>query len=122
MDVFKLIICLIIAVVIYLIGGLIVWNIVCTWIDIESCTLIEISNYRVYTYSGLVVASCCIAEIKKGSDIDGASGVPLLTGFIACIVNQWESVWDSVAIILTILYNIINIAIMTYSFYQSSKW
>ena len=125
MDIFKSIVCLIIAVIIYFIVGLIAWNIVCSWVDISSCTLVEISNYRIYTYSGIAFISTIIAEIragiKNGRDMDGACTILFITGFLAFMANHWESMWDSVAVILTILYNIVNIAVMTYCFYKSNE-
>lgn len=66
MGIFKSIVCLIIAAAIYFIVGLIAWNIVCSWVDISSCTLVEISNYRIYTYSGIALISAVIAEIRAG--------------------------------------------------------
>lgn len=120
MDILKYIVCLIIAAIIYFIVGLIAWNIVCSWVDISSCTLVEISNYRIYTYSGIACISAVIAEMKSGRDIDGMY-ILFSTGFLALMANHWESMWDSVAVILTILYNIINIAIMAYCFYKSNE-
>ena len=115
MDILKYIVCLIIAAIIYFIVGLIAWNIVCSWVDMSSCTLVEISNYRIYTYSGIACISAIIAEIrvgiKNGRDMDGACTILFVTGFLALMANHWESMWDSVAVILTILYNIINIVI-----------
>lgn len=125
MGIFKSIVCLIIAAAIYFIVGLIAWNIVCSWVDISSCTLVEISNYRIYTYSGIALISAVIAEIKagikKGRDMDGACTILFITGFLAFMANYWENIWDSVAVILTILYNIVNIAVMTYCFYKSNE-
>ena len=125
MGIFKSIVCLIIAAAIYFIVGLIAWNIVCSWVDISSCTLVEISNYRIYTYSGIALISAVIAEIragiKKGRDMDGAYTILFITGFLAFMANYWENIWDSVAVILTILYNIVNIAVMTYCFYKSNE-
>ena len=125
MGIFKSIVCLIIAAAIYFIVGLIAWNIVCSWVDISSCTLGEISNYRIYTYSGIALISAVIAEIragiKKGRDMDGACTILFITGFLAFMANYWENIWDSVAVILTILYNIVNIAVMTYCFYKSNE-
>lgn len=66
MDILKYIVCLIIAAIIYFIVGLIAWNIVCSWVDMSSCTLVEISNYRIYTYSGIACISAIIAEIRVG--------------------------------------------------------
>lgn len=125
MGIFKSIVCLIIAAAIYFIVGLIAWNIVCSWVDISSCTLVEISNYRIYTYSGIALISAVIAEIragiKKGRDMDEACTILFITGFLAFMANYWENIWDSVAVILTILYNIVNIAVMTYCFYKSNE-
>lgn len=125
MGIFKSIVCLIIAAAIYFIVGLIAWNIVCSWVDISSCTLVEISNYRIYTYSGIALISAVIAEIragiKKGRDMDGACTILFIIGFLAFMANYWENIWDSVAVILTILYNIVNIAVMTYCFYKSNE-
>ena len=125
MGIFKSIVCLIIAAAIYFIVGLIAWNIVCSWVDISSCTLVEISNYRIYTYSGIALISAVIAEIragiKKGRDMGGACTMLFITGFLAFMANYWENIWDSVAVILTILYNIVNIAVMTYCFYKSNE-
>ena len=125
MGIFKSIVCLIIAAAIYFIVGLIAWNIVCSWVDISSCTLVEISNSRIYTYSGIALISAVIAEIragiKKGRDMDGACTILFITGFLAFMANYWENIWDSVAVILTILYNIVNIAVMTYCFYKSNE-
>ena len=125
MGIFKSIVCLIIAAAIYFIVGLIAWNIVCSCVDISSCTLVEISNYRIYTYSGIALISAVIAEIragiKKGRDMDGACTILFITGFLAFMANYWENIWDSVAVILTILYNIVNIAVMTYCFYKSNE-
>lgn len=125
MGIFKSIVCLIIAAAIYFIVGLIAWNIVCSWVDISSCALVEISNYRIYTYSGIALISAVIAEIragiKKGRDMDGACTILFITGFLAFMANYWENIWDSVAVILTILYNIVNIAVMTYCFYKSNE-
>ena len=121
MDIFKSIVCLIIAVIIYFIVVLIAWNIVCSWVNISSCTLVEISNYRIYTYSGIAFISAIIAEIKNGRDMDGACTILFITGFLAFMANHWESMWDSVAVILTILYNIINVTVMAYCFYKSNE-
>ena len=83
----------------------------------------EISNYRIYTYSGIALISAIIAEIragiKNGRDMDGACTILFITGFLAFMANHWESMWDSVAVILTILYNIIILVIMEYSFFIS---
>ena len=116
MGIFKSIVSLIIAAAIYFIVGLIAWNIVCSWVDISSCTLVEISNYRIYTYSGIALISAVIAEIragiKKGRDMDGACTILFITGFLAFMANYWENIWDSVAVILTILYNIVNLSLI----------
>ena len=126
MDIFKSIVCLIIVVIIYFIVGLIAWNIVCSWVDISSRTLAEIGKYKIYTYSGITMVSAYIsafiAEIKYGKDMDGACTILILNGFIALIANGWENMWETTAVILTILYNIINITAMAYCFYKQREW
>lgn len=89
MDILKYIVCLIIAAIIYFIVGLIAWNIVCSWVDMSSCTLVEISNYRIYTYSGIACISAIIAEIrvgiKNGRDMDGACTIL----FVITLPKDW---------------------------------
>lgn len=53
--------------------------------------------------------------------MDGACTILFIIGFLAFMANYWENIWDSVAVILTILYNIVNIAVMTYCFYKSNE-
>lgn len=121
MDIVKFIVCLIAAVIVYFIVGLIAWNIVCSWIDIPSCTLVELANYKIYTYSGIAFLFALVAHCMVDDDKDTALDILLAVGFIAFIVNHWEGMWNSVALILTILYNIINIVIMGLCFYAVIK-
>lgn len=70
----------------------------------------EFSNYKIYTYFGISLISAIIAEIragiKNGRDIDGACTILFVTGFLALMANHRENIWDSVAVIPTILYNL----------------
>jgi hypothetical protein len=109
----KYFISFIIAIVAYLVLGLIAWNIVCSNIDIMSKTLVELSDYRLFTYSGLTfILGCILANFDDsigevsyfGAAI--AVGIPLI---ITLVVNHWENVWDSVSMLITLLYNLINI-------------
>ncbi|WP_297273016.1 hypothetical protein [uncultured Bacteroides sp.] len=118
MKIITFIVCLIVAAIVYFIAGLIAWNIVCSWIDIQSCTIIELSDYRIFTYTGVAILSSLTAIIKEDLNKDSIITVLLVTGFIAYLTNHWENVWDSVALIITILYNIINIYIIGASFYE----
>lgn len=118
MKIITFIVCLIVAAIVYFIAGLIAWNIVCSWIDIQSCTIIELSDYRIFTYTGVAILSSLTSIIKEDLNKDSIITVLLVTGFIAYLTNHWENVWDSVALIITILYNIINIYIIGASFYE----
>lgn len=118
MKIITFIVCLTVAAIVYFIAGLIAWNIVCSWIDIQSCTIIELSDYRIFTYTGVAILSSLTAIIKEDLNKDSIITVLLVTGFIAYLTNHWENVWDSVALIITILYNIINIYIIGASFYE----
>ena len=115
--------CFIVAAVGYLILGLIAWNIVCSNLEICSKTLIELADYKLYTYSALtVIVSCCIWALTDSNkfvsrkDYDAylwmifiVAGVDL---GIAVAVNHWETVWDAVATVFTLLYNVINIGLI----------
>lgn len=116
-------VCFIVAAVGYLFLGLIARNIVCSNMEIGSKTLIELADYKLYTYSALtIVVSCCIWALTDSNkfvskkDYDAylwmifiVAGVDL---GIAVAVNHWETVWDTVATIFTFLYNVINIGLI----------
>lgn len=112
MNTLKFIGCLVAAAIVYFVVGLIVWNIVCTWIDLPSCTLTELSNYKVYTYSGVAALFSFLCASNSEKRIEFIFWVLTITGFIAYLANHWESIWDSVALIISILYNLVNIFIM----------
>lgn len=112
MNTLKFIGCLVAAAIVYFVVGLIVWNIVCTWIDLPSCTLTELSNYKVYTYSGVAALFSFLCASNSEEKTGTILTVLAITGFIAYLANHWESIWDSVALIISILYNLVNIFIM----------
>jgi hypothetical protein len=104
----------IIAIVAYLILGLIAWNIVCSIIDISSKTLVELADYRIYTYSGVAIVLsflCCI----NVDNPEWLFGILVINTGLAIGVSHWESIWASVALILAIVYNLVNVLIMTIS-------
>lgn len=113
---------LVIAVAVYVILGLISWNIVCSIIDLPSKTLIELADYRLWTYSGITFALIYLLQyILEGRDPFDNIGngyflflIPLILNVvIGLFVNHWEGAWQSVNIIFTIIYNVINIAYIT---------
>ena len=63
----------IIAVILYIVLGLIAWNIVCSKIDIPSKTLEELADYRLYTYSGITLVLTFLIPIINGSSISNES-------------------------------------------------
>jgi hypothetical protein len=103
----------IIACAIYLFGGLVAWNIVCSVIDLPSQTLIDLADYRIYTYSGLTFLVMLIADFFKNGD-DFFFVIALNAG-IAVASNHWDSIWPSVSIILTVVYNVVNVLFMTFT-------
>lgn len=107
----------IIAIVAYLILGLIAWNIVCSIIDISSKTLVELADYRIYTYSGVAIVLSFLCSIINGDDtfIGMLFFILAINTGLALAVNNWEGIWTSVALILTIVYNLVNVLIMTLS-------
>ena len=108
----------IIAIVIYIVLGLIAWNIVCSIIDIPSKTLEELADYRLFTYSGITLALTFIIPVFDGSSIPDDSYLPIfiILGInlgIAILINHWQNVWPSVSVIFTIIYNLVNILWLT---------
>lgn len=108
----------IIAIVIYIVLGLIAWNIVCSIIDIPSKTLEELADYRLFTYSGITLALTFIIPVFDGSSISDDSYLPIfiILGInlgIAILINHCKNVWPSVSVIFTIIYNLVNILWLT---------
>lgn len=121
-DIMKKFLSLVIAAAVYVILGLISWNIVCSIIDLPSKTLIELADYRLWTYSGITFALIYLLQyILEGRDPFDNIGngyflflIPLILNVvIGLFVNHWEGAWQSVNIIFTIIYNVINIAYIT---------
>lgn len=113
---------LVIATAVYVILGLISWNIVCSIIDLPSKTLIELADYRLWTYSGITFVLIYLLQyILEGKDPFDNIGkgyflflIPLILNVvIGLFVNHWEGAWQSVNIIFTIIYNVVNIAYIT---------
>ncbi len=109
----KYFISFIIAIVAYLVLGLIAWNIVYSNIDVMSKTLVELSDYRLFTYSGLTFILICILANIGGSCNEGFYfsialfvAIPLI---VALVANHWDGVWESVRILISLVYNLANI-------------
>ena len=113
----KAFISFIIAVILYIVVGLIAWNIVCSIIDYNSMTLIELADYRIYTYSAITMVVMFIAFLCVGGDDDGIQFLELLLAInagIAIAANHWEGMWPSVGVVITIIYNIVNVAFISF--------
>ena len=115
----------IISVALYIVLGLILWNIVCSNIDVLSKTLEDLSEYKLWTYSGLTLAIAIVCSILLGTDsTDFSFWVVSINFLIALLVNQWESAWPSVNLIFTIIYNLVNIgliALLVRSFFDKNS-
>ena len=106
------------AIVAYIVLGLIAWNIVCSNMDVLSKTIEELADNRLYTYTGvtcgIIGLILIFRNLSKTDEMIFAYGIVLIINFaIALAVNHWESIWDSVSIIFTLLYNIVNIFCIT---------
>ena len=121
-DIMKKFLSLVIAAAVYVILGLISWNIVCSIIDLPSKTLIELADYRLWTYSGITFALIYLLQyiLEGRNPFDNIGNgyflflIPLILNVvIGLFVNHWEGAWQSVNIIFTIIYNVINIAYIT---------
>ena len=114
------------AIVTYIVLGLIVWNIVCSNMDVLSKTIEELADNRLYTYTGvtcgIIGLILIFRNLSKTDEMFFAYTIVLIINFaIALAVNHWESIWDSVSIIFTILYNLVNIFCITSALLVSDK-
>lgn len=106
----------IIAAILYIVVGLIAWNIVCSIIDYPSMTLIELADYRIYTYSAIPMVIMFISFLCIGGDDSALYFIEFLLALnagIAIAANHWEGMWPSVSVIFTIIYNLVNVFIIT---------
>jgi hypothetical protein len=118
--------CFIFSIVAYLVLGLIAWNIVCSNMDVLSKTIEELAANRLYTYTGVTIGIIGLIlifrNLSKTDEILFACAIVLIINFaIALAVNYWEGIWDSVSIIFTIIYNLVNILCITAALMVSDK-
>lgn len=104
----------VIALLLYLVLGLIAWNIVCSIIDIPSKTIEQLADYRLFTYSGVTLAVTFLIPIFDGSSFSEDSFFPIfiILGInlgVVIAINHWENIWPSVSVIFTIIYNLVNV-------------
>ena len=114
------------AIIAYLVLGLIAWNIVCSNMDVLSKTIEELADTKLYTYTGvtcgIIGLTLIFKDLREADKMIFAYGIVLIINFaIALAVNHWESIWDSVSIIFTILYNLVNIFCITSALMMSEK-
>ncbi len=115
----KFIFSLIIAVVVYLGLGLVAWNIVYSFLDIDHMTLVSIANARIYTYSGFTLLGYLIlCFLYNDDDSDFIWIIIGVNAGIAMLLNKCENAWDSVILIVSIIYNLVNIGILTRKMYK----
>ena len=116
---------LVVSILIYISGGMIVWNLVCSFaIDVPNLPITTLEKYRLFTYSGLTGVVMLITQIIEDDCTKNreeamtyfyvALGINLA---IAIGVNYWNTVWDAVLFILGLIYNLGNIGIMTMTFF-----
>lgn len=116
----KGVICFIAACTIYVLGGLIAWKVICPMvIDVPSSTLTELANYKLYCYTGVaLIISCLTFDVdNKFLILFGA----LCVGFLIGIVTNTLGISGGIATTMTIIYNLINIVVITISLYAIIK-
>ena len=109
----------VVAVAIYFFIGIVAWNIVYSFLDINSMTILAISNYQLCTYSAftfIIVSVILVTKVGLDHVDDGTFmilGIIIgLNLIIAIALNYWDTAWDIVVSILNIIYNIVNIGII----------
>lgn len=116
-------ICFIAACTIYILGGLLVWAIVSSMIDIPSSTIEELQNYRLYSYSGFAALATFVVLLFTNVDdttyniLLGAIAIGTGIGIVA---NAYE-LSEGVALAITVVCNIINVGALTLSLYAASN-
>ena len=116
-------ICFLAACAVYILGGLLIWYIVCSMIDVPSSTIEELEEYRLYSYAGFAALTTFVIllfsnESEKTYEI--LLGAILISFLIGIAANSWD-LSSGAATILSIIYNIINIGAVTFSFYCVSN-
>ena len=94
--------------------------------DVLSKTIEELADTKLYTYTGvtcgIIGLTLIFKDLREADKMIFAYGIVLIINFaIALAVNHWESIWDSVSIIFTILYNLVNIFCITSALMVSEK-
>ena len=111
------------AAAIYFLAGIICWNIVCSVMDIGKLTIIQLADYRLTTYSVLTAAVSLAVwamadsgKFASQKDYDAYSWMAVIVVVVNLVVgiavNHWESVWNVVATIFTVIYNMVNVGLM----------
>lgn len=110
------VISLIIALVVYMLLGHIVWNIVYSFLNLESITMTQLMDYRLCSYSLLVTIILCGTLLIYLEGGRWFVFVAILNLGVAIAVNHWQSAWDSVITIFNWIYNIVNVCELWFAF------
>lgn len=114
----KWIISFLVSIFVYLGLGLVAWNVVSSFQDIDSMTLVGIANGRLFTYSALTYIYVKLIPFILGHETDDSFdifiiAVIVINLIIAVIFNCWDGAWGSVITIMNVVYNLINVGLMT---------
>lgn len=115
----RALICFIAACAIYIFGGAFIWGIVYSMINIESTTLVDLANYQLYCYSGVAAIISILVLLFFG---DGGNSIEVMTGvlfaslLIGIAMNSWE-IGETMTTVMTVIYNVVNVGVMTLSLY-----
>ena len=110
--------CFIAACAVYIIGGLLVWSAVTSCIDVLSCTIEELANYRLHCYSGVAGLVSLIAMLKANV-VDKSMNILLGAIFVCWMIGILCNAWEAegiVAGIFTVVYNVVNVGVLTLAF------
>lgn len=114
----KWIISFFVSIFVYLGLGLVAWNVVSSFQDIDSMTLVEIANCRLFTYSALTYIYVKLIPFILGDKTNDSFDIFIIAVIginliIAVIFNCWDGAWGSVITIMNVVYNLINVGLMT---------
>lgn len=112
-------ICFIVACAIYIFGGVFIWDIVLSMINVASATLVDLAEYKLYCYSGVAAIVSVLALLissDKGNTLEVFLGVLFVSLLVGIAMNTWE-IGETISIIMTFIYNVVNVGVMTISLY-----
>ena len=117
------IVALVIAALIYFLGGLVAWNVIYSIFVDSSSDIVTLQRYEISTYTGLtVIIGLIVGDFVDDEMYFDLSGIILFTYVFYLIVlfllDIGTGAWFSVNLILTIGLNVVNLIVLSIMIYR----